>query len=244
MKYCSYCKVLNEEDSKVCKICGRKLEDNVKTKYKTKIKKIKPKTKVKYKTKYKNVYRDRKEKGNMSFFQKFTVFILVNLCLALIAACAYMGYYIYSQNNIDVPNVIGYTFEEARSLLKENKLECIKIDKKITDEDREGLVIDQDKKGKAKENQTVKLTVGVLDDYITVPKLTGLKKEDAEKVLDDLGIKWNIIYEEKDSEEIVLKQSIKASSKINKGEFITLTISKKIKKVEISTDEVQDNEGD
>ena len=240
MKYCTYCKVLNEEGSMVCKICGRKLNETVYTK-ESKVK-YKPKTKhkTKHKTKYKKVYKDRREKGKMSFFQKFMMFILINLCIALMGVCAYMGYHIYTSENIDVPNVIGYTFEEGESILKENKLEVLKVDKKVSSHEEVGIILDQSKKGKAKENQTVKLYVGVLDDKIIVPSVIDLDIDKAIEKLKSLDISYKLEYEEGDKDGIVTHQSIKEGSKIEKKDVITLKVSKKQSKTEdeITKDEV------
>lgn len=238
MKYCSYCKVLNEEDSKVCKICGRKLDNISKTVIRTKVKKVKPKTK--YKTKYKTVSRD-KEKSN--FLGKFMIFILINLCIVLIGLCAYMGYYIYKSENIKVPNVIGYNYDEAKNLLNENKLECQKVEKTVTDSDKVGIVLDQSKKGMAKENQTVILYVGVLDDKVIVPELTGMDLDSAIQMLDKLELKYKIIYKESDDENIIITQGIKEGTKIDKGKSITLTVSKKsYKKIEKTDVEITEEE--
>lgn len=231
MKYCSDCKVLNEEDALVCKICGKKLDESTKTSTKNKIKKnrqrTKHKTKVKNNTKTKKVVKDNREKGRMNFFQKFLMFILINLCIALSLLCAYFGYQMYKADNIDVPNVIGYSYEEAKGLLKENNLDSIKIEKEVEDEDKIGIVIDQNKKHKAKENEAIRLTVGVKNTRVKMPDLTGLSKKEALNILNKMGIKYEIEYEEDDEEDTIIKQSIKAGDIVNQNSYVKLIISKK-----------------
>ena len=82
-----------------------------------------------------------------------------------------------------------------------------------------------------KEGEVIKnhsaITVKISDgSKKTVPNLKGLSKDEAVKKLDDLGLKYNFIYEDSDSDkDIVLKQSISPNSEISTGLTITLTLS-------------------
>lgn len=232
MKYCPDCKVLNEEDALVCKICGRKLDEKTKTITKTKTPKTK--TKTKHKTKVKNntkkVVKDKREKGRMNFIQKFFIFILFNLCIGLLGVSAYLAYHIYQNEYIDIPDVTGYTYESAEAILKEKKLNTEKIEKEVEDEKEVGIVLKQNKKGKASENQIIKLTVGVLKSKVLVPNVKGLQLDKAIELLNKNNVKYKIIYEQSDTKDIILNQNIKANTEIDKEEVLTLTVSKEIKK--------------
>ena len=227
MKYCKYCKVLNEEEAQECKICGRKLETNKakekmkekvnsKTRYKTK---YRTKNKIKTKTKVK----DKREKGKMNFFQKFLMFNLIIIVIVLSCIIGFLGYHIYKTENIKVPNVIGYTYEDAYITLTNKKLNAQKIEKIVEDKNKEGIVLNQNKKETAKENEIIKLTIGVLENKIKVPKVEGLTLEEAINILNKYKINYKIKYKIGDEDNIVLKEN----EKINSNSILTITVMKK-----------------
>ncbi|MBR3898401.1 MAG: PASTA domain-containing protein [Bacilli bacterium] len=234
MKYCSDCKVLNEEDALVCKMCGKPLDESTKTNSKNN---RSTKTKTKHKTKVKNhgktkvktktIVKDNREKGRMNFIQKFFIFILFNLCIALIGVCGYLAYHIYQNEYIDIPNVIGYTYESAETILKDKKLNAEKIETEVTDESKVGIVLKQSKKGKASENQIIKLTVGVLSTKVSVPNVKGMTLEKAIELLNKNNINYKIVYEDSDKNNIVLKQNVKENTKIDREDIVTITVSNK-----------------
>ena len=243
MKYCDYCNEANSEDSMYCKKCGRPLyeeieerEEKVKTKNK-KSKKTKHKTKTKQKNKTKVI--DQREKGNMSFFQKFMMFFLFLLCVISIGAVGILGYHIYQTENITVPDVTGLTYEEAEIRLRDVGLNASRKEV-ITDEEEEvGIVLKQKKRGgaKASENAIIELSVGVLDTTVEVPDIEGKTLEEALELCREYGVTYQIVYEESDEKaNTVLKQSIRSGKKIENTEVLVLTVSKE-KEVEKETEE-------
>ena len=194
MIYCPKCGAENDSDSFFCKKCGFPLDEepsnyneksNPKVKQKrgkTKTKKIKSKTKVKYQDS-----NNGKQKGKMSFFQSFMMFFFILLSICALGAAAFLGYYIYQNSNISVPDVEGYSYETAERVLKDSKLQAEKVEKIVTDEDEVGVVIKQNKKSGSKvmENTVIKLTVGVLDTKVTVPNVEGLSLDEALKLLNE-----------------------------------------------------------
>lgn len=222
---CPKCEVVNDEDALFCKKCAFPLDENPKyynEPVKIKYKKKKPKTKIKTKIKYK------KQKGQMNFFQKFIMFLLFVLLTCALALAAFLGYYIYQNSNIKVPNVIGYTYETANKILKNENLQAEKIEKIVEDKNKVGIVINQNKKegNKVMKNTIIKLTIGVLDTKITVPNLTGKTLEDAIKILNEKNIKYKIKYEKSDKDNIVIKQNIKENTKIENTKTLIITVSK------------------
>ena len=238
MRYCPKCGIENDEDSFFCKRCGFPLDEEVENynqkedkkvkqkrgKTKTKKSKIKNKTKVKYKD------RDNgKQKGKMSFFQSFMMFFFILLSICALGAAGFLGYYIYQNSNIVVPDVEGYTYEQAERVLGESNLQAEKVEKTVTDEDEVGVVIEQNKKSGSKvmENTVIKLTVGVLDTRVTVPDVEGLTLDEALDLLNENNVKYEIVYETSDKENnIVLDQSIRANKKIENTETVTITVSR------------------
>ncbi len=237
MKYCDYCNEANSEDSMYCKKCGRPLYEEIeekkkqekvkkeKTKKTKKVKKTKPKKKVIHETKV----IDQREKGRMSFFQKFMMFFLFLLCMVSIGAVAVLGYHIYQTENITVPDVTGLTYEEAEIRLQDVGLNASKIEVVTEDESEVGIVLKQKKRGGAKvsENTVIELSIGVLDTTVEVPDVEGKTLEEALELCTEQGITYQIVYEEsEETPNTVLKQSIRKGKKIENTEVLVLTVSK------------------
>ena len=131
---CPKCGMENDEDAFFCKRCGFPLDEEVENynqnnNSRTKPKRGKTKTKNKSKVKTKVKYKDNneKQKGKMSFFQSFMMFFFILLSICALGAAGFLGYYIYQNSNIEVPDVIGYSYEDAERTLKEaiNKLNTV-----------------------------------------------------------------------------------------------------------------------
>ena len=233
MKICPVCHTENEEDALYCKKCAHPLleEEKNKDKNKQSKEKVKKQKKVKTKTKYKTkVQKEKapKDKQKSSFFSKFLVFILLLIVIALAGALGVFAYHYYQENNIEVPNVVGYSYEEATAILSEAKLSYQQKTELTTDEEEVGSVIKQSKRAGSKthENAVITLTVGVLDTRVKVPDVRGLTLEDAADTLNQAGIFYQVIYKESDENtNIVLNQSIRAGKVIDNTESITLTVS-------------------
>lgn len=243
MKYCDYCNEANSENSMYCKKCGRPLYEEVEDKMKKektkkekkqktkKVKKTKPKKKVVRETKV----IDQREKGRMSFFQKFMMFFLFFLCVVSIGAAAVLGYHIYQTENITVPDVTGLTYEEAEIRLQDVGLNATKVEIVTDDESEVGIVLKQQKRGGAKvsENTVIELSIGVLDTTVEVPDVEGKTLEEALELCSENGVTYQIIYEESDeTPNTVLKQSIRKGKKIENTEVLVLTVSKEKEAVE------------
>ena len=66
----------------------------------------------------------------------------------------------------------------------------------------------------------------MLDTRVKVPDVRGLTLEKATATLNQVGISYQVVYEESDKDaNIVLKQSIRAGKVIDNTEGITLTVS-------------------
>lgn len=237
MKYCPECGNENEEDAIFCKICGfrfieidenRKQPTNTKTKVKTKGGRTKVK-RVGSKNKTKVKYEKSKPERRMSFFQKIMMFFFIVLCIGLLGVCGYMGYYIYNTNNIEVPSVVGYDYDDASRTLKDASLNVLKVETPVTSKDEVGIVLKQSKKSgsKVSERTVIKLTVGVLDNHVTVPKVEGMSLSEGLSLMNENHVKYKIIYETSDKDGIILKQSIAGGKKILNTDLVTLTVSKK-----------------
>lgn len=249
MKICPNCYTENEEDAIYCKKCASLLNEDKnsnKDKEKKHVKKdktVKKKVKTKYKTK---IVKDKgsSEKQKSSFFSKFLVFILLIIVIALAGIASVFAYHYYQENNIEVPSVVGYSYEEATAILGEAKLSYQQKEELTTDESEVGVVIKQSKRAGSKthENTVITLTVGVLDSRVEVPDVRGMMLEDAINTLNHAGISYQLVYKESNKDEnVILKQSIRPGKEIDNSESVTLTVS--VSKKEDDTNEnKEDNE--
>lgn len=249
MKICPKCYTENEEDAIYCKKCASLLNEDKnsnKDKEKKHVKKdktVKKKVKTKYKTK---VVKEKgsSEKPKSSFFSKFLVFILLIIVIALAGIASVFAYHYYQENNIEVPSVVGYSYEEATAILDEAKLSYQQKEELTTDESEVGVVIKQSKRAGSKthENAVITLTVGVLDSRVEVPDVRGMMLEDAINTLNHAGISYQLVYKESNKDEnVILKQSIRPGKEIDNSESVTLTVSVSKKEDDTNQNE-EDNE--
>lgn len=249
MKICPNCYTENEEDAIYCKKCASLLNEDKnsnKDKEKKHVKKdktVKKKVKTKYKTK---VVKDKgsSEKQKSSFFSKFLVFILLIIVIALAGIASVFAYHYYQENNIEVPSVVGYSYEEATAILGEAKLSYQQKEELTTDESEVGVVIKQSKRAGSKthENAVITLIVGVLDSRVEVPDVRGMMLEDAINTLNHAGISYQLVYKESNKDEnVILKQSIRPGKEIDNSESVTLTVSVSKKEDDTNQNE-EDNE--
>ena len=241
MIICPNCKTENDDDAKFCKNCGYYfLEEN--NKQDNNKRESKKKDKVKYKTKTKNKTKIKKEKAKTpknkqsndkqksSIFTKILLLFFILLSIGILVITSILGYHYYEENNIEVPNAIGYSYEEATRVLDTANLSYEMKEVETTNQEEIGIVIKQSKKGGSKthENAVITLTVGVLDNHVTVPNVIGMTLEEATSTLNKNNISYRIEYEETTDEEnnTVIKQSIKAGKKIENTEIITIAVAR------------------
>ncbi|MEZ0535794.1 Stk1 family PASTA domain-containing Ser/Thr kinase [Caldicellulosiruptoraceae bacterium PP1] len=141
---------------------------------------------------------------------------------------------------VEVPDLSGMNVKDAEVELTNVGLN-IQTKKDFSDKPVD-TVISQDPAPheSIEKNGTVTVTIsqGPKIEKVTVPDVTGMKYYDAKDILERSGINiGNIEYKEvtdKD-DDIVLYQSIKSGTEINKGDSINLTLAKKIQQPTNST---------
>ena len=242
MIICPNCKTENDDDAKFCKNCGYYFLEKENNKQDNNKKESKKKDKVKHKTKTKNKTKVKKEKvkatknnqyndkPKSSIFTKILLLFFILLSIGLLVIASILGYHYYEENNIEVPNVKGYSYEEATAILDTANLSYEMKEVETTNQDEVGIVIKQSKKGGSKthENAIITLTVGVLDNHVIAPDVIDMTLEAATSTLNKNNISYRIEYEETTDEEnnTVIKQSIRAGKKIENTEIITITIAR------------------
>lgn len=237
MIICPNCKTENPDDAKFCKNCGYYFLEKENNKRESKKKdKVKHKTKTKNKTKVKKEKvkapknKQYNDKPKSSIFTKILLLFFILLSIGLLVIASILGYRYYEENNIEVPNVIGYSYEEATAILDTANLSYEMKEVETTNQDEVGIVIKQSKKSgtKTHENAIITLTVGVLDNHVTVPDVISMTLEEATSTLNENDISYRIEYEETTNEEnnTIIKQSIRAGKKIENTEIITITVAR------------------
>lgn len=127
----------------------------------------------------------------------------------------------------EVPNVVGRTEQEARSLIENEGYKCAVQYKNCEDENDQGKVIQQYPKegSELKNGKNVIIYVGKIVDK-PVPSVVGLKIESAKSMLQNEGFKVNAIYQEDNgNKDIVIRQDPNNTT-AKKGSTVTLIVSK------------------
>ena len=88
-----------------------------------------------------------------------------------------------------VPSVVGQTVDQATTAIEEAGFELGKVEESFDDKVESGKVISQDPKGDSKQAKGTKinLTVSKGVQEITVPDLTGMTSDQAQKALTASG---------------------------------------------------------
>lgn len=135
-----------------------------------------------------------------------------------------------AENGIStVPYIIWDDTDSAISKLKEAGLADPIIETRSDENVAEGKVIDTSVKAgeKVSEDTQIKIIVSSGPAAFDMPNVIDQSKEAAEKALNSKGLVVSVTYEKNDNtaEGKVFKQSIKAGTKVKKGDKVTLTVS-------------------
>ena len=191
-----------------------------------------------------NKRNDKKKKSKLKTFISNHKVLSFFIGAILLFAIAFGGSALVSNvlfpQEIQVPNLVGLTEDEAKEEAKKDKLK-LEIKEEFNSEVEKGKVISQDPEYrdnyKIRQKTTINIIISKGIEEVTVPKVIGMKQEDAIKALEDLGLQVEIIEEnnKKVEEGYVIEQDIKANEKINAGETIKITVSKGTEKATIPT---------
>ena len=136
-------------------------------------------------------------------------------------------------NTFPVPDVIGKSEAQARSILEDSpgKFEVASKAVEKADEAKAGtvLAVSPDPGGQYAPGTKFTLTISTGKVQVEVPNVTTAPQDDATKILKDLGL--TVGYKQQEDanavDQTVLAQSIKPGTKVDKGTLITLTIALK-----------------
>ena len=184
----------------------------------------------------KNNKKQGKKEGKLETFiknhKKLSIVIGLVLLFALSLGGTMLALNITNPPEVDLPNVVGLAKDEAQKEVEEAKLK-FEIEKEEYNKDvPEGFVISQDpiymeKYNKVKQGSTVKVVVSKGQEKTTVPKVVGMKQDEAIKALEEANLKVEVVEEasKKVEEGYVISQETDANTEVFAGDTVKIHVS-------------------
>jgi len=140
---------------------------------------------------------------------------------------------ITNPKEVDLPNVVGLTKEEAQKQIEDAKLKY-EVDKEEYNKDvEEGHIISQDpayfeKYHSVKQGSTVKVVISKGTEKATVPKVVGMAQDEAIQALEDANLKAEVVEEtsKKVQEGYVISQDTAENTEVSAGDSVKIHVSK------------------
>ena len=143
---------------------------------------------------------------------------------------AYPGYVIdlvIQKPYIQVPNIVGYSLDDATLILRSSKLK-FEISYEYNEDYSSGIVFEQDPEAGSNAEENDIITIKVSKDIgVDVPDLIGFNIEDAVTALSGLGLDSSTVYEFSDDvvKNCVINQNPTAGSVVGIGSTVVLIVS-------------------
>ena len=152
--------------------------------------------------------------------------------LALIGILYVSGVIGGGGKEITVPDVKGMSYSEAKEVLEAKGLKIEKADEPIASQKIEkGKIVSQtpSKNSKVKKGRTVRVILSAGNTELKVPDLKGLSYKEAKTLLSEMGLqisKGDEVDSDSVTEGLIASQYPSAKTKVDKGDIITVNISK------------------
>lgn len=179
--------------------------------------------------------RNKKENKFITFIKEHKVlsaFIGLILLFFLAFGGTMLVLNLTNPKEVELPNVVGLSREEAEQKVKDAKLKFEISSEEYNTEVEENHIISQDpiymeNYNKVKEGSTVKVVISKGTEKTIVPKVVGLKEEEAINSLEEAKLKAEIIEEtsKKVEEGYVISQETEANSEANAGDTVKIHVS-------------------
>ena len=133
---------------------------------------------------------------------------------------------------VTVPDVKGMSYSEAKVVLEAKGLKIQKADEPIASQKIEkGKIVSQtpSKNSKVKKGRTVRVILSAGNTELKVPDLKGLSYKEAKTLLSEMGLqisKGDEVDSDSVAEGLIASQYPSAKTKVDKGDIITVNISK------------------
>ena len=184
-----------------------------------------------------------KPKGKFAKFiskhKVISVIIGLILLFVLSLGATSLTFKLLKTEDVQIPDVVGLTQEQAEKKIKELNLKCEIVEETYHDTVDEGLVISQTpaymSDYKVKEKSTIGLVISLGQKIVKVPKLVGKTEEEAKEELEKLDLKVEVIEEASKKVEAgyVISQDVTANSEIGAGSTVKITVSTGIETVQV-----------
>ena len=170
----------------------------------------------------------KKPKKKSGFLGKLLAVILL---LFLLAAGGVLYFFSASKPDIVVADVNGKPVAEAQKALESQGFK-VEIENKVDASVKPGMVLRMDPVAgiKRKEGATITLVVSSTETTVEVPKIVGLKQDQAEKLLSEKNLRIEKIeykWEQDKTEGIILSQSPEEKSQLGENGAVNVVINKK-----------------
>ena len=132
---------------------------------------------------------------------------------------------------VQVPNLVGLSKEEAQQETENAKLKFEVASEEYNKDVPEGYVISQDPKYidnyNVKEGETIRVVISKGQEKTTVPKVVGMKLEEAQKALEEANLKAEVVEETSKTVEAgyVISQEVEAEEEAFAGDTIKIHVS-------------------
>lgn len=194
--------------------------------------------------KYKKDTKEEKKKGTIVMaLGILSAFLLVAIIFGVSYAVWNMGHP-GEAKEIEIPNVIGMSFEQAKKTLENAGIEWKEGEYEFSADQEKDYIINQSVKGKIEEKlikeTVVELTISKGKDAKKVPKVLDMTFDEAEKIIRDAGFKANRVMEYNDEVDLgfVIKQQPEADELLAKGAQITIFVSQGEEKAVVTMPDV------
>ena len=189
---------------------------------------------------------NKKKKGKLALYfekhPKMKGVAIVLLCVVLFVL-AFGGTALVSKittpKEVQIPNLVGRTEEEAKEELAKINVKYNKINEKYSSEVEAGRIISQEPgysiNFKIKEKSTVNVIISKGTETTTVPKVIGMKYDDAVATLEAAKLTVEKVEEASKTVEagIVISQEIAATTTANAGDVVKIHVSTGTTQVEV-----------
>ncbi|MBS1538963.1 MAG: PASTA domain-containing protein [Bacteroidetes bacterium] len=160
-----------------------------------------------------------------------SLFFISVVLLLVLADKVIVPMIVHSNSTVKVPNVVGISVAEARSILQQHHLSVQGIREVSTDKAPNGIVINQlpYSDAEVKEERRIYLTVSKGKETIRAPQLSGKTLRDVRISLMRLGLQLGTVnydFSETVAPDLVVAQSVPAGSETQYNEIISVIISR------------------
>ena len=192
--------------------------------------------KKKKENKIKAFFREHPRTKVIAFLLGLVLLFVVVFMLTKIALDGGVG-----TKKVDLPNVVGKTEDEAKSIIEQAGLKMEVGDSEASSEVAEGLIIMQEppyqSDTKVEKGSTVKITLSTGPETAELPDFKDQDIETVRAEAKKIGLTLNESdeFSDKVDENKVISQSVKAGTQVKSGDSVSVVVSKGVEKTTVPT---------